>query len=362
MPLRIALVALALATSAAAQTPADTLDFPETSPEIVGGLAGLQQSITYPAADQEAGRQGTVVIRFVVTATGEATAVEVARSVSPGLDSASVAALRQTRFVPGTQNGQPVNVRMTIPVRFAIRPDAPRRQVLDADTLLGRLGRRWSPSGLPAPDGEEVTASGRRLVWRAPDPETEQISADVVRDTVRVLTITARPASPALASLQRLAAAIAAERVRADPDGYYTAEELGINGVPSRADIAIDLDARTWRFRAPPCSAPGFCHESPPILLGGIRAFQRGIRYPRFAAETETSGLVIARFEVGVDGRVSDVTLDGEASGLPEAALRQAALRAVVASRWTPATSNGRPVAVRTTLPVRFRVLQDWRD
>ena len=362
MPLRIALVALALATSAAAQTPADTLDFSETTPEIIGGLAALQQSIVYPAADREAGRQGTVVIQFVATATGDAAAVRVVRSVSPALDAAAASGVRRARFRPGTQNGQPVNVRMTVPVRFIIRDDAPQRQSLDADTLLSRLGRPWSPLGLSAPDAVEPTAVGRRLVWRAPDSETEQIAVDIERDTLRVLTVTARPASPALAALERLAVAISAERMRADPDGYFTAKNLGINGVPSRADIAFDLAARTWRYRAPPCAVPAACRASPPVLLGGIRAFERGIRYPRFAVETETSGAVVARFEVGADGQVRDVTLDGESSSLTETSLRQATLRAVAASRWSPATRDGQPVAMRTTLPIRFRVLQDWRD
>ncbi|HEX9952542.1 MAG TPA: energy transducer TonB [Rubricoccaceae bacterium] len=363
MRFSVLIVVLLIGHSVAAQTPADTLDFSDVTPEIIGGLAALQQNIVYPDADRAAGRQGTVILRFVVTAEGEAAAVQVARSVSPGLDAAAVAGVRAARFVPGRENGQPVNVRIALPIRFTLAGPEPRRG-LDADTLLGRLGLPWSPAGLPAPDATVIGDRERRLVWRAPDAETEQITAEIVRDTLRVLAVTARPGAPALVSLRRLAAAIDAERVRADADGFYTADELGINGVPSRFDVAFDLAARSWRFRAPPCPLHEAvaCQESPPVLLGGIRAFERGIQYPRFAAETETSGTVVARFEVGTDGQVSDVTLDGEPSGLPEATLRQAALRAVAASRWSPATAGGRPVAVRMSLPLRFRVLQDWRD
>ena len=68
-----ALLAVLLAAgTVAAQTPADTLDFSDVTPEIVGGLAGLQQSIVYPAADRDAEREGMVVVRFVVTTAGEA--------------------------------------------------------------------------------------------------------------------------------------------------------------------------------------------------------------------------------------------------------------------------------------------------
>lgn len=55
LPMRLSiLLALLAGHAAAAQTPADTLDFSDVTPEIVGGLAGLQQNIVYPAADRDA--------------------------------------------------------------------------------------------------------------------------------------------------------------------------------------------------------------------------------------------------------------------------------------------------------------------
>ncbi len=106
------------------ETPQPTSEiesFVEVPPEIIGGLAGVQARVTYPRFEREIGNQGTVVVRFVVEPSGEPSGIEVARSVSPGLDAAAVAAVRQTRFTPGIQNGRPVRVRMTLPVRFTIR-------------------------------------------------------------------------------------------------------------------------------------------------------------------------------------------------------------------------------------------------
>ena len=108
----------------AVETPLPTnevVEISEVPPEIIGGLEGVQSRVTYPRFDREVGNQGTVVIRFVVEPSGEASGIEVARSVTPGLDAAAVAAVRQTRFTPGIQNGRPVRVRMTLPVRFTIR-------------------------------------------------------------------------------------------------------------------------------------------------------------------------------------------------------------------------------------------------
>ncbi len=98
----------------------EVIEISEISPEIIGGIAGVQARVTYPRFDREIGNQGTVVVRFVVEPSGEPSGIEVARSVTPGLDAAAVAAVRQTRFTPGIQNGRPVRVRMSLPVRFTI--------------------------------------------------------------------------------------------------------------------------------------------------------------------------------------------------------------------------------------------------
>ena len=101
--------------------PTDVLDFSEVPPEMVGGLAALQQSVQYPDFEKRAGLEGTVVVRFIVTPEGRAEDVTVTRGVSPGLDAAAIAAVQRMRYTPGRHNGQPVRVRMTAPVRFTIR-------------------------------------------------------------------------------------------------------------------------------------------------------------------------------------------------------------------------------------------------
>ncbi len=259
-------------------------------------------------------------------------------------------------------------VRQALPVSFRLAPAEPaaQRTALDAGALLDRLGRTWSGAHLAEPDTIEATGGGQRMVWRSPDAETERITADVQRDTLRAITVMARPGTPALVSVQRLAAAIEAERVAKDDAGYYTAHELGINGVPSRADLAYDLAARTWSFRAPPCAddGAGGCQASAPILVGGIRAFNRRLRFPPIALRYGTDGTVFVHFEIGADGTVRNARPEGTpATGPGEVSIRTAAVRAVEASRWIPAgTANGRPIAFQMTMPVRFQVLDDWRD
>ena len=90
------------------------------TPVLIGGLEALQAGIVYPEFERANAIQGRAIVRFIVTADGETTGAEVVRGVSPGIDSAAVRAVRAARFFPGTQQGVPVRMRMTIPVTFRL--------------------------------------------------------------------------------------------------------------------------------------------------------------------------------------------------------------------------------------------------
>jgi TonB family protein len=66
--------------------------------------------------------QGVVEVEVVVQPDGSVSSVRVLRSIDPvdGLDDNAVAAAKQTRFTPGTLNGQPVSVLMTLELNFRL--------------------------------------------------------------------------------------------------------------------------------------------------------------------------------------------------------------------------------------------------
>jgi protein TonB len=99
------------------------LEHAEKPPQIVGGLGAYYIHIEYPEEAIRAGIEGQLVLRFVVEKDGTPTHIRVIKSLHPLCDSAAVAALRRTRFIPGMQNGQPVRVHMQLPVRFRLIPN-----------------------------------------------------------------------------------------------------------------------------------------------------------------------------------------------------------------------------------------------
>lgn len=97
------------------------LEFTEQMPEIVGGLGSYYLNIEYPPQALAAGIQGRLLLEFIVETDGSVSRIDVTQSLHPLCDSAAVAALRRSRFVPGRQEGEPVRVRMRLPVRFVLR-------------------------------------------------------------------------------------------------------------------------------------------------------------------------------------------------------------------------------------------------
>jgi TonB family protein len=93
----------------------------ESPPTLIGGIAKLQREIRYPTIARKAGIQGRVFLQFVVQKDGTPADIIVVRGIGAGCDEEAVRALREMIFTPGRQRGEPVRVRMTLPVTFQLR-------------------------------------------------------------------------------------------------------------------------------------------------------------------------------------------------------------------------------------------------
>jgi TonB family protein len=109
--------------------PAPAVDAPKrTAVPIhisVGGNVQAAKLLTkvdpaYPADLKQQGIAGTVIVRAVVSTTGDTLNPEVINTVHPGLAQAALDAVRQWRYQPTLLNGQPVEVVTTITVNFEL--------------------------------------------------------------------------------------------------------------------------------------------------------------------------------------------------------------------------------------------------
>jgi protein TonB len=95
-------------------------------PSFPGGkealLRYISETVVYPEDAIQNRIEGTVILRFVVSSTGEVTRVEVTRSVDPLLDSEALRVISSLpRWKPGRQDGNPVPVWFSVPVVFVLR-------------------------------------------------------------------------------------------------------------------------------------------------------------------------------------------------------------------------------------------------
>jgi protein TonB len=74
----------------------------------------------YPAIAHQARVEGTVILEAILDRDGRIDRTRVARSI-PLLDAAALDAVRQWRYTPPVLNGEPVQVLMTITIRFTLQ-------------------------------------------------------------------------------------------------------------------------------------------------------------------------------------------------------------------------------------------------
>lgn len=93
----------------------------EQMPELIGGMAALQNQIRYPDMARKAGIEGRVIVQFIVNENGEVENPRVIRGIGGGCDEEALRAVRQVKFRPGRQRGQPVRVQYSLPVIFRLQ-------------------------------------------------------------------------------------------------------------------------------------------------------------------------------------------------------------------------------------------------
>lgn len=98
----------------------------EQMPTFPGGEIEMQKfirdNLRYPVVAQEAGIQGRVTLRFVVSKTGAIENVTVVRGIDPSCDKEAVRVVKSMpKWIPGKQNGLNVPVYFNLPIQFRLQ-------------------------------------------------------------------------------------------------------------------------------------------------------------------------------------------------------------------------------------------------
>ena len=90
------------------------------SPRLVGGRKAFYDAFAFPRDDMDRAEERTVRVRLLIEADGAVEVQEVVQSSGVfAIDRAVVETITSLEWEPGTEDGEPVPVRMTIP--FVLR-------------------------------------------------------------------------------------------------------------------------------------------------------------------------------------------------------------------------------------------------
>ena len=140
----------------------------ENMPEFPGGNAELMKflakNIKYPAEAQQKGEQGRVMVQFVVGKDGKLSDIKIMRSISPTLDAEAIRVIKaMPTWKPGTQRGQAVAVKYTIPISFRLQGSKGDDKPVASDIQVVSVTKANNENSKPIPtdpvkdsNGEEV--------------------------------------------------------------------------------------------------------------------------------------------------------------------------------------------------------------
>lgn len=157
----------------ATSLPADSVSAPssadrlylvaEPMPSFKGGDVGdfcrwVQVRVVYPDEAIAYGIEGRVTLAFVVERDGTLSGIEPLTSPDPVLSDAVIRVVRQSpRWTPGMLEGEPVRVRLSVPVEFNLQTDPAQTTIRDGSLPSFQGGdliafKRWVLRNLDFPD------------------------------------------------------------------------------------------------------------------------------------------------------------------------------------------------------------------
>lgn len=314
------------------------------APELVQALQSR-----YPR--EGAGRSAQVEVAVVIAPDGSVADVQVVRSTDAAFDAATVSAVRVLRFTPGTVDGRPVAVRVTLPIRWepapAAQPDAQGvydgdevdepPAPLNAEAVGARMTELYPPELRAAGQGGDVVV--RLLVDEAgtvQDARVESGSSSQALDSASLRVARELRFAPARTGGQ---AVRAWTRVPLQWQVETSLPLAALDAADAAEDTVHVFEMSEVSERPRPLN---------PHALA--RALER--HYPTRLRDSGQEGTVQARMRVNPDGSVSHVRIT-RASHHAFAVPTVEVLRML---RFEPARLNGRPVAVWVELPIHWTV------
>ncbi|HRE80677.1 MAG TPA: TonB family protein [Opitutaceae bacterium] len=309
-----------------------------------------QSKPVYPRAMHESGLRGEVVVAFIVDIEGRTRDVRVLRSLNPSFEDAAIEAVMKWRFEPGRLGDRLVNTQMQVPIIFTIEglpeggsgPFVQRKKKPDFSKLPKEFHYDVPPRPLhtvqPIYPYEHIAGNveGKASVAFVIDETGRVIRADVLSASHPEFGMSVR------AAVENFVFEPATQNGRPCPSlsGY---EEV-FESKGDRMLVTWEERELLRRQKSRPESIVKLSELDEPLRP----ISRKSIVYP-ISAKVDT-GEAIIEFFVDEDGRARLPRI----ISATEPSFGYSAMQSLRDWRFTPPTRGGRPVVVRTQIPIRF--------
>jgi len=330
----------------------------ETQPAYPGGYEALrkfkEQNVKFPPEVKNLGIEGIVNVSFIVEKDGSVSSTRIIMGLSPSLDAEAIRVTKMIpKWQPGMEKGKPVRFRNMTSYEFLITPRAP--VVMDEGTPFVVVEEMpmftGGDSALLAyikentkyPENAKKNGIEGRVIVRFCVTDVGGI------DRVTVLKgVDAELDNEAIRVVKTLPEFKPGKQGGKPVNVWYM--------VPITFGLNKPVDPTAPKPPPPPPAPPlSGGYDEPPVFTGGETAMYKfinsNLKYPQAAIENRISGKVNLRFLLDTDGTVAGASvITGINPDLDAEALRVIKLLPA----WKPAKLEGKPVAVRYTIPVTF--------
>ena len=310
-----------------------------------------QSEPVYPLLMRASGLRGEVTVAFEVDIEGRVRNCHVTRSLNPSFDDAAIEAVRRWRFEPGLADGVPTPTRMQVPVIFQIQGER------EGGEGPLRITRKADPMSLP--EGYRYDTAPRPLNTVLPVYPYAALR-DEVSGQAEVQIVISPTGKVILAQVTSATTPEFGHALKASLE-HFVFEPALLSGTPTRASLRfsqsferfgrqpIVTSEDTWLLRMEKKHPEQILRLND--LDGPLKPIsRRPMEFPR--GTDARAGKAMIEFLIDQEGRVRLPRVVSAS----EDAFGYAAVQSV--SKWlfeTPLQA-GRPVVVRATLPIDFKL------
>jgi TonB family protein len=336
--------------------PKDQFVVVEQMPQYPGGYKAMMhfllENVKYPPEAKAAGKEGTVVVNFLVNKRGKIKEIKTIQSVDPALDAEAVRVVNSMPdWDPGEQNGKPVDVYYSIPIQFSLKEKKSIDNAKQPGIILKDI-EIPKEDPLYIIDGVIVSKD----IFKKLDPATIK-SVSILKN---------ESATAPYGEKGKNGVILISTKVNlGTPQSSNSLSDIKVIGYgygqqPPIKENQVGISVRDGKVVAintaqPIIAIPYRKVDEKPEFPGGIREMMKfislNVKYPVIASEGGISGPALVRFIVMADGHIGHVDVVNDI----DPSIKSEASRILKKMpQWIPGKDEGKAVDVVCTIPMKF--------